>query len=62
MNARLSKDERRVVAQRIFAALCAHYPDRYIAFVEQPGHAGPSTAAAASANEIADPGVARDLI
>ena len=36
MSARLSKDERRAVAQRIFAALCAHYPDRYIALFERP--------------------------
>jgi len=36
MGARLSKDERRAVAQRIFAALCAHYPDRYIALFERP--------------------------
>jgi hypothetical protein len=31
MGARLSKDERRAVAQRIFAALCAHCPAHYIA-------------------------------
>ena len=37
MGARLSKDERRAVAQRIFAALCAHYPDRHIALFEQRG-------------------------
>ena len=36
MSARLSKEERRVVAQRIFATLCAHYPDRYIALFERP--------------------------
>jgi hypothetical protein len=36
MGARLSKDERRAVAQRIFAALCAHCPDRYIALFECP--------------------------
>ena len=36
MGARLSRDERRAVAQRIFAALCAHYPDRHIALFERP--------------------------
>jgi hypothetical protein len=36
MGARLSKDARRAVAQRIFAALCAHYPDRHIALFERP--------------------------
>jgi hypothetical protein len=29
--------ERRLVARRLFEALCAHYPDRYIALIEQPG-------------------------
>src|SRR6516165_6165373 len=24
-------------ARRVFAALCAHYPERYVALVEQPG-------------------------
>jgi hypothetical protein len=36
MDAQLSQDERRAVAERIFTALCAHYPDRYIAFFERP--------------------------
>jgi hypothetical protein len=36
MNARLTKDERRAIAQRIFAALCAYYPDRHIALFERP--------------------------
>jgi hypothetical protein len=36
MGARLSKDERRTVAQRVFAALCAHYPDHNIALFEHP--------------------------
>ena len=36
MDARLSQDERSAVARRIFAALCAHYPDRYIALSERP--------------------------
>jgi hypothetical protein len=30
----LSQNERRAVAQRIFAALCAHYPEHYIALIE----------------------------
>ena len=30
-------EQRRAVARRLFAALCAHYPNRYIALVEQPG-------------------------
>jgi hypothetical protein len=30
----LSQDERRAVAQRIFAALCTHYPKHYIALIE----------------------------
>jgi hypothetical protein len=29
-----SQDERRVVAQRIFAALNAHYPNHYIVLIE----------------------------
>jgi hypothetical protein len=33
----LTIDERRAVARRAFAALCAHYPERYVALVEQPG-------------------------
>jgi hypothetical protein len=36
MDTQLSQDKRRAVAQRIFAALCAHYPDRYIALFEHP--------------------------
>ena len=36
----LTKEEGQVVARRIFEALCEHYPDRYIALVEQPGNAG----------------------
>jgi hypothetical protein len=32
-----SIEERRAVARRVFEALCAHYPDRYITFIEQPG-------------------------
>jgi hypothetical protein len=34
MPTRLSQDERKAVAQRIFAALCAHYPKHYIALIE----------------------------
>jgi hypothetical protein len=34
MDARLSQDERRAVAERIFAALCAHYPEHYVALIE----------------------------
>ena len=33
----LTIDERRAVARRVFAALCAHYPERYVALVEQSG-------------------------
>jgi hypothetical protein len=34
MATRLSQDERGAVAQRIFAALCAHYPKHYITMIE----------------------------
>ena len=51
-----TKEERQAVARRIFEALCEHYPDRYIALVEQPGNIGLTAAA-----EIADLGVAQDL-
>ena len=33
----LTIEQRRAVARRLFEALCAHYPNRYIALVEQPG-------------------------
>ena len=56
----LTKEERQAVARRIFEALCEHYPDRYIALVEQPGNAGVTPTAAQSASEIADLGVVRD--
>jgi hypothetical protein len=36
MGTRLSRNERRAVAHRIFTALCAHYPDRQIALFEHP--------------------------
>jgi hypothetical protein len=45
----LTKDERRAVARRIFEALCAQYPDRYVTLVEQPGRAEPEAAIADSA-------------
>jgi hypothetical protein len=34
MPTRLSQDERKAVAQRIFAALCVQYPKHYIALIE----------------------------
>ena len=34
--ASLTIEERRAVARRVYAALCAHYPERYVALVEQP--------------------------
>jgi hypothetical protein len=54
----LTKEERRAVARRIFETLCEHYPDRYIALVEQQGKVG--LAAAVAQSEIADLGVAQD--
>ena len=33
----LTIEERRAIARRVFAALCAHYPERYVALVERPG-------------------------
>ena len=56
----LTKEERRAVARRIFAALCERYPDRYIALVEQPGNAGVTPTAAQSTNEITDLGRVQD--
>jgi hypothetical protein len=53
----LTKEERRAIARRIFKALCKHYPDCYIALVEQPGNAGPTATAAQS--EMPDLGVAQ---
>ena len=50
-----TKEERQAVARQIFEALCEHYPDRYIALVEQPGNIGLTAAV-----EIADLGVAQD--
>ena len=40
MGARLSKDERRAVAQRVFAALCVHNPKHYVALIEPKLPAG----------------------
>jgi hypothetical protein len=34
MPTRLSQDERKAVAQRMFATRCAHYPKHYIALIE----------------------------
>jgi hypothetical protein len=50
-----TKEERQAVARQIFEALWEHYPDRYIALVEQPGNIGLTAAV-----EIADLGVAQD--
>jgi hypothetical protein len=32
-----AKEERLAVGRRIFEALCEHYPDHYIALIEQQG-------------------------
>jgi len=42
-------DDRRPIARRIFAALCARYPDRYIALIEQPPVHPPELATASPA-------------
>jgi hypothetical protein len=55
---KLTKDERQAVARRIFEALCARYPDCYVALVE-PGMPG---AARQSADEIADLRMAPDSL
>jgi hypothetical protein len=47
-----TKEERRVIARRIFEALCEHYPDRYIALVERPGNTGLAADSAQSPCEI----------
>jgi len=60
MATRLSQDERRAVAQRIFAALCAHYPKHYIALIEAKAAASspePVLSAAAAAVEGPDASV-----
>jgi len=41
----LTREERHAVARRLFEALCAHYPDRYIALIEQPGSPNPTATA-----------------
>jgi hypothetical protein len=43
----LTKEERLFVARRIFEALCAHYPGRYIALVDRAESAEPSPSATA---------------
>ena len=56
----LSQDERRAVAQRIFAALCAHHPKHYIALIETTAAASspePVLSAAAAAVEGPDASV-----
>jgi hypothetical protein len=58
----LTKEQRRAVARRIFALLCEHYPERYIALAEEPENAGSTAAGAQSFNEIADLNVARKSI
>jgi hypothetical protein len=35
----LTKEGRRVVARRLFEALCARYPNHYIALIERPERA-----------------------
>jgi hypothetical protein len=60
MATRLSQDERRAVALRIFAALCAHYPKHYIALMESKAPASspePVLSAAAAAIEGPDASV-----
>jgi hypothetical protein len=43
-----TKEERRAVARRIFEALCARYPDRYIV-LEQPKATAPDATADSAA-------------
>jgi hypothetical protein len=58
MATRLSRDERNIVAQRIFAALCAHYPKHYIGLIECKSGASPPVLSASAADvEGPDPGV-----
>ena len=55
MPTRLSQDERKAVAKRIFAALCTHYSKHYIALIEpkaaaiSPRQVVPAAAAAVRA-------------
>ena len=60
MKSRRTREERHVIARRIFEALCEHYPDRYIALVEQPGNTGLVADGAQSASEIGDWSVVRE--
>ena len=36
MKSSRTREERQIIARRIFEALCERYPDRYIALVERP--------------------------
>ena len=60
MPTRLSQDERKAVAQRIFAALCAHYPKHYIALIEPEASAN-SPEQVLSAATAAVPGPDRSI-
>ena len=51
----LTKEERRVVARRLFEALCAHYPDRYVALIERPERAKLTIVGGTAASTIAAP-------
>ena len=51
----LSQDERRAVAQRIFAALCAHYPKHYIALIECQAAANSPTVLSAAVTAVEGP-------
>jgi hypothetical protein len=50
----LRREERQAVARRIFEALCAQYPDRYVALVE-PENPEPGSDVAVDAGSIPDP-------
>ena len=54
MKSRRTREERQVIARRIFEALCEHYPDRHIALVERPGSIEP-TPTADSAMAVDEP-------
>jgi hypothetical protein len=57
MKPRRTREERQAIARRIFEALCKHYPDRYVALVEQPGSTEPTVldaTALSRGNAIAD--------
>ena len=55
MPTRLSQDERKAVAQRIFAALCAQYPKHYVALIESEVAAGsPEQVVSAAAVQAPD--------